>query len=62
MSESDVYRRQIVTYKDGPRTERVNSTFYTFALYFAHMCYKNVITKTIAHHGTKDKQKHNDKQ
>ena len=23
-SESDVYRRQILTYKDGPRTERVN--------------------------------------
>ena len=22
-SESDVYRRQILTYKDGPRTERV---------------------------------------
>ena len=25
-SESDVYRRQILTYKDGPRTERVNLT------------------------------------
>ena len=24
MSESDVYRRQILTYKDGPRTQRVN--------------------------------------
>ena len=24
-SESDVYRRQILTYKDGPRTERVDS-------------------------------------
>ena len=23
MSESDVYRRQILTYKDGPRAERV---------------------------------------
>ena len=23
-SESDVYRRQILTYKDGPRTERVS--------------------------------------
>ena len=23
-SESDVYRRQILTYKDGPRTEGVN--------------------------------------
>ena len=23
-SESDVYRRQILTYKDGPRAERVN--------------------------------------
>ena len=26
MSESDVYRRQILTYKDGPRTERVKAT------------------------------------
>ena len=25
MSESDVYRRQIVAYKDGPRTERVKN-------------------------------------
>ena len=25
-SESDVYRRQIMTYKDGPRAERVNPT------------------------------------
>ena len=24
-SESDVYRRQILTYKDGPRTARVNA-------------------------------------
>ena len=24
MSESDVYRRQILTYGDGPRAERVN--------------------------------------
>ena len=24
-SESDVYRRQILTYKDGPRAERVNT-------------------------------------
>ena len=24
-SESAVYRRQILAYKDGPRTERVNS-------------------------------------
>ena len=24
MSESDVYRRQILTYKDGPHAERVN--------------------------------------
>ena len=24
MSDSDVYSRQILTYKDGPRTERVN--------------------------------------
>ena len=24
-SESDVHRRQILTYKDGPRDERVNS-------------------------------------
>ena len=24
MSESDVYRRQILTYKNGPCTERVN--------------------------------------
>ena len=24
MSESDVYRRQILTYKDGPRAEMVN--------------------------------------
>ena len=23
-SESDAYRRQMLTYKDGPRTERVN--------------------------------------
>ena len=26
-SESDVYRRQIMTYKDGPRTERVKAPF-----------------------------------
>ena len=25
-SESDVYRRQIMTYKDGPRTERVSES------------------------------------
>ena len=25
-SESAVYRRQILTYEDGPRTERVNET------------------------------------
>ena len=25
-SESDVYRRQILTYKDGPRAARVNKT------------------------------------
>ena len=25
-SESDVYRRQILTYKDSPRAERVNTT------------------------------------
>ena len=24
-SESDVYRRQILTYKDGPRTEKVKA-------------------------------------
>ena len=24
MSESDVFRRQILTNKDGPRTERIN--------------------------------------
>ena len=26
-SESDVYRRQILTYKDGPRTERVEDSY-----------------------------------
>ena len=31
MSESDVYRRQIVTYKDVPRAERINSSFTNFA-------------------------------
>ena len=25
-SESDVYRRQILTYKDDPRAERINNT------------------------------------
>ena len=29
-SESGVYRRQILTYKDGPRAERVNSLFITY--------------------------------
>ena len=26
MSESDVWRRQILTYKDGPRTETIQMT------------------------------------
>ena len=28
MSESDVYRRQILTYKDGPHTGRVNDELH----------------------------------
>ena len=30
-SGSDVYRRQILTYKDGPRTERVKPLSYRYA-------------------------------
>ena len=32
-SESDVYRRQIPTYKDGPRAVRVKNTLKTMILY-----------------------------
>ena len=31
-SESDVYRRQILTYKDGPRNERVKPISKTVAI------------------------------
>ena len=31
-SESDVYRRQILTYKDGPLAERVNDLCVIFSL------------------------------
>ena len=30
MSESDLYRRQILTYKDGPRAERVNKHTFRY--------------------------------
>ena len=30
MSESDVYRRQILTYKDGPRAVRLNPDIHTY--------------------------------
>ena len=39
MSVSDVYRRQILTYKDGPRTERVNP--YSADLVHSRFCPSN---------------------
>ena len=42
-SESDVYRRHILTYKDGPRAERVNrlSRLYSlFTFFYHHIIYQ----------------------
>ena len=36
-SKSDVYRRQIQTYKHGPRTERVK-TFFSYGGDWFHKC------------------------
>ena len=45
MSESDVYRRQILTYKDGLRNERVYMSNYT----------KN---RSISHHFVRLRDRH----
>ena len=45
MSESDVRRRRILTYKDGPRTER--NIIYTDRRYISIQMNRKELTKTF---------------
>ena len=49
-SECDVYRRYILTYKDGPRTERVKHTYLWWVVTFLHYyCYLNMLIAYMLH-------------
>ena len=55
-SESDVYRRQILTYKEGPRAERVNLSITDYQQVVVRIKNKLIGEATTIHwHGMKMK-------